>query len=90
MPREARERQGNFYEDHPNVHRTLPAICVDVHMISCGSADYSDDGKQYEYDKETLQIALDNWQESIPSNKMFDDAVKNLIEVTLKESRGEK
>lgn len=89
MPREARERQTILTRDGCYVTKTLPQICMDVHMYSTGSG--PDLGEErYEDYKKTLQIAVDNWKEESPYDKLFDDAVLNLIKATLKECEGEK
>jgi hypothetical protein len=80
MPKEARERQDNFTEWH-----SLLDICLMVHQYSCGTSDEFLPEK-YEYHKETLAIALNHWEESIPQCQKFDDAVKNLIYATLDEA----
>jgi hypothetical protein len=66
----------------------LPEICLIVHMYNTGSGPIS--LEEYEEYRETLQIAVDNWKEERAENKLFDDAVLNLINVTLKECIGER
>ena len=85
MPKAARNRQ---YEEEPRGRMlSLPEICLLVHMYSTGTGpDFGE--KTYEYHKETLQIALDNWKEERLQDKLFDDAVKNLIQATLDEAKG--
>ena len=83
MPKEARERQGISTEWH-----SLLDICLMVHMHSEGSSDELTP-EQYEYHKETLATALNHWEPSHPRSKKFDDAVRNLIQVTLDEANGD-
>lgn len=85
MPKESRERQVRTRYDETKF-RNLLEICLDVHMYTTGSSDdLSPD--EYEYDKQTLAIALNNWREEIPRSKAFDDAVKALIQATLNEAQ---
>lgn len=84
MPYEARDRQYKTRYDQTKF-RSLLEICLDVHMHTRGSSDALSP-HEYEYDKETLAIALNNWREEHPQSKPFDSAVKNLIQVTLDEA----
>lgn len=84
MPYKARERQYRTRYDQTKF-RSLLDICLDVHMHTRGSSDELSP-HEYEYDRETLAIALNNWREEHPTAKLFDDAVKNLIQVTLNEA----
>lgn len=84
MPKDARERQYRTRYDQTKF-RSLLDICLDVHMHSSGSSDELSP-HEYEYDKKTLQIALDHWEEQIPQCELFDGAVKNLIQATLNEA----
>ena len=63
----------------------LFSICLRMHMNNTGSSDpLSKEEKSYCYS--VLTTALIHWEESHKFSKLFDDAVKNLIEVTLVES----
>ena len=84
MPKEARGRQYRTRYDQTKF-RSLLDICLDVHMHTQGSSDELAP-QEYEYEKETLAIALNNWKEGLPRSKAFDDAVKNLIQLTLNEA----
>jgi hypothetical protein len=87
VPKEARARQTKLNNEGRYVTINLPEICLYVHMYSTGSG--PDLGEEeYNYWKETLQIALDNWKEERLDDKLFDDAVKNLIQATLDETKG--
>ena len=87
MPKEARARQTILNNDGRYVTLELPSICLLVHMYQTGSG--PDLGEEtYKFHLETLQIALDNWKEGRLDDKLFDDAVKDLIIATIHESRG--
>ncbi len=87
MPRAARERQTFLNDNGKYVTIDLPEMCLVVHMYQTGSG--PDLGSErYKHHLETLQIALDNWEEGRPDEKLFDDAVLNLIVATINESKG--
>jgi hypothetical protein len=52
-------------------------------MVNSGSADMYDD---YQTDLEYLKYKLANWQESLPSTRDYDFAVRFLIKETIIES----
>lgn len=88
MPKEARARQFKISVNGKSFV-TLPELCMLVHMYSNGSSDELCES-DYDNAKKTLQIALDNWKEERLEDKLFDDAVKNLIIATIEESKGVK
>ena len=83
MPKEARVRQETEWPDGLVEFRMLPQICSDLHMSFNGSAD--DTVHDDVFDLETLRIALKNWKEGREQDKLFDDAVRNLIAATIQE-----
>lgn len=87
MPKAARQRQTLLSDEGRYVTQTLPELCMIVHMYQTGSG--PDLGSEtYAYHLETLQIALDNWEEGRADEKLFDDAVLNLVVATINESKG--
>jgi hypothetical protein len=73
---------GSTLEQQRN--RTLPEICMHVHMATTGASDPYD---EYHNDIELLQWALEEWREGPAFKARFDDAVKNLIKVTVEEAQ---
>ena len=67
----------------PGDFRSLMGVCLDLHMWNNGSGD------PWATDRQgcllVLQAALEFWEEGPPAAKEFDNAVKNLIQVTLDE-----
>lgn len=87
MPKEARARQTMLSDCGRYVTLDLPHICLLVHMYHTGCG--PDLGEErYLYHLETLKVALRYWTEDRPDDKLFDDAVKNLIIATIEESKG--
>jgi hypothetical protein len=66
-----------------NQYRTLLDVCLDVHMTNAGSFDRPA-GFQCN-DILALEHALATWKEDLPRSKQWDDAVKTLIELVLRE-----
>lgn len=75
MPQATRERQGD---------RSLLDICLEVHAATTGAGDL--DPASYISDIHLLRDALLQWEGAPPQTKEFDAAVKQLIEVTIKEA----
>lgn len=69
--------------DNPDGFTTLFDVCLDLHMGNNGSGD------PWVFNRERsvhiLKMALAHWREGPEFSKDFDDAVKNLVEVTLAE-----
>jgi hypothetical protein len=87
MPRAARERQTFLNDNGKYVTINLPEMCLIVHMYQTGSGpDLGED--RYMRHLETLQIALDNWEVGREDDRLFDDAVYNLVKATIEESQG--
>lgn len=59
-------------------------ICLELHMSNTGSSDVIGFTKKI-FLVTILEQALEEWKEGPTSSKPFDDAVKNLIEITIKE-----
>jgi len=66
--------------------RYLPDVCVDLHMALTGSNDPMT-LDQLKDAADLLQVRLDLWYEPAGFTAQFDNAVKALVEVTLKELR---
>lgn len=69
--------------------RSLLDCALDVHMTVTGSYERCPGGEcpTQEDDIRALQHTLINWKPSWSGEEAFDTAVRNLIEVTLKEAR---
>lgn len=78
MPQETR-----VMTNIPGDFRSLMDVCLDLHMWNNGSGDPWATNRQECL--LILQTALEYWTEGTNSAKEFDDAVKNLIQVTLDE-----
>ena len=61
-------------------------ICLELHMSNTGSSDCLND-EQKTFLATILEQALEEWNDGFIKYKLFDDAVENLIEKTLKECK---
>jgi len=71
--------RGELRKVCPNVLQ----MCLDVHMATCGSSDC--DPHKQKIDVYLLESILKEWEPSPPFTMEFDEAVKNLIKITVKE-----
>lgn len=76
MPHSARVLQGDA---------TLPEICMDLHMAVTGSCDRPDEAMAEM--ATILMTALEDWEPGLDKYGAFDDAMKNLVTVTVQEYR---
>ena len=62
----------------------LTDLCLLVHGFVVGYLEGYDEGLIFEYETE-LEDVLHDWKYGLPQHKCFDDAVCNLIKVTIHE-----
>ena len=60
-------------------------VALNVHMYVAGS--YDTMLEDHKLNVKTLQYALANWEEYNSKPKEFDNAVKKIIEIAIKESK---